>query len=240
MKIPSEPNETEHTGFVRAALHEAARYESETAAPNDLVAGALARHARSGRRCGQTRLVPGLAASALGVAFLVSVLLCPRTHQGRLGEDPAPGPLTAKTPGKKVVLPDLSASARLDMVRSRFPPIDWIRFTVDAGQPRHRHRIARHKPHLRPRTPLAPIPPSPVRTAAVTSMWSTETVHREIITRTITPVWVAYSDPSTATIVLTPALFQLALQPDDIADATASQVAATLIPVRFEQENTQP
>ena len=240
MKIPSEPNETEQTGFVRAALHEAARYEPDTVAPNDLVTGALARHAGSGRRCGQTRLVPGLAALALGMAFLANVLLWPRTPQGRSGGDPGPVSSTAPIPGKKVAVPEMSASARLDIVQTILPPIDLSLFAVPAGPLRHRHRLARHNTHLRPHTYTAPIQPSPVGMAAANSMWSTETVHREVITRTITPVWVAHTNPDTATIVLTPALFQLALQPDDIADTTASPVAATLIPVRFEQENNQP
>lgn len=240
MKIPSEPNETERTGFVHAALQEAARYEAETVAPNDLVADALARSARSGRRYGQTRLIPGLVASTCGVVLLAGAILWPRTPHGLPGEDPAPKALATLSPDKKVALPDLSAPTRFDSVQSALSPIDLGLFAIPAAQPRPRHRIVRHKTHLRRRTPLAPIPPAPIRTAGATGMWRTETVHCEVITRTITPVWVAQADPSTATIVLTPALFQLALQPDDLANPNASPVAATLIPVSFEQENTQP
>ena len=58
--------------------------------------------------------------------------------------------------------------------------------------------------------------------------------------QTLTPVWVAHTDPETAIVTMTPALFQLALQPADDADPTAAQIGATLIPVRFEQEVTQP
>ena len=80
----------------------------------------------------------------------------------------------------------------------------------------------------------------PKQTAGVVSVWKTETVRCEVITQTVTPVWVAQADPSTFTVVLAPAFLQISLQPDNTSDSTEAHVSAALIPVRFEQENPQP
>ena len=80
----------------------------------------------------------------------------------------------------------------------------------------------------------------PKQTAGVVSVWKTETVRCEVITQTVTPVWVAQADPSTFTVVLAPAFLQISLQQDNTPDSTEAHVSAALIPVRLEQENPQP
>jgi len=237
MRFPSEPNETGRTEVVHTALHEAARYESETTAPEDLVARALARHGRSGSRCGRSRLAPALFASACGLVLLIGIGL--RLH----GTHPQSGSRHLPGSASDVRLrPDEVASTRdtpIDVGPALLPSIDMTKFLVSAGALRHRHGGARQR-FLRHRHPSL-AQNSALRASANRSVgvWTTETVEREVVMQTLTPVWVAHADPETATITVTPALFQLALQPDD-ADPTASQIGAAIIPVRFEQEKTQP
>jgi hypothetical protein len=240
MKFPSEPNETQRTGFVRAVLQEAARYETETGAPNDLVTGALARHNRSGKRCQERRTVPVLVAATCGLALLAGAGLWLRTSHRAFDGHPAPDADTVFQSEQKRAVAERSALPRIDIASVLLEPIDMARSLVFSGGLRPLHRAARH--YLRHRQLLlaAHIHPPSTPTNPSPSVWTTETVHCEVITQTVTPVWVAQADPETATIVLTPALFQVALEPDDASDPTETQVSAALIPVRFEQENTQP
>ena len=240
MNFPSEPNETERTDFVHAVLHEAARYEAETQAPNDLVTAALARHNRSGRGCRQRRPVPVLVAATCGLVLPAVVGLWLRLPHRLAGERQQNGPTTALQSKQKPVLRNTPALPPIDIAPALLPPIDPIRWLVSTGATRHRHRIARHKVYRRHPLLVTDNRPLTTETNAVHSVWTTETVHCEVVTRTLTPVWIAHADPDTATVVLTPALFQLALQPDNPDDPTETQVSASLIPIRFEQEKDRP
>lgn len=236
MRFPSDPPETERNAFVRSALQEAARYEAETPAPEHLAVRALARHERAGRPCGQTRLVPRLAASAAVLLLLTSAAIrMQQTSQSALNEPRDSGQTYGKREVQQAMLPDLDLSA------VTLPAITPDRLATFAGTAGGRHRFSRHAKLPRRRHSYAPAPP-PERSelASANSMWKTETVQCQVITQAVTPVWVAQADPETATITVTPALFQIALQPADDADSNASPVAATLIPVRLEQENSQP
>jgi hypothetical protein len=240
MKIPSEPNETQRTGFVRAVLQEAARYETETGVPDDLVTGALERHNRSGKRCQERRPVPILVAATCGLALLAGAGLWLRTsHRASVGW-PAPDTDTAFQSEQKTAVVEGSALPPIDIASVFLAPLDMARSLVFSGGLRPLHRAARHYLHHRQRLLAARSHPLSTPTNPSHSVWTTETVHREVITQTVTPVWVAQADPETSTIVLTPALFQVALESDDASDPTETQVSAALIPVRFEQENTQP
>jgi len=240
MRFPSEPNETGRTEVVHTALHEAARYESETTAPEDLVARALARHGRSGSRCGRSRLAPALFASACGLVLLTGIgFRLHGSHRpfgiGNLPESTA----TVRTKPDAVTSVS-TAGVPSDPGSALLPPIETAKFLVSNGRFLPRYRRERHGRRPRLHSSLAQnsaLPPRPNRTAGV---WTTETVEREVVMQTLTPVWVAHADSETATITVTPALFQLAIQPDDDADPTASQIGAALIPVRLEQEKTQP
>ena len=213
MNFPSEPNETERTDFVHAALHEAARYEAETEAPNDLVSAALARHHRSGRACGQRRPVPVLVAASFGVVLLAGAGMWLHMPHRLSQERPKTGPPLAFQPEPKAVLPDTAMRPRIGIVPALLPPMETAKWFGSAGSSQPRHRIARHHVHRRKRLLVADNHTLTTETNAVHSVWTTETVHCEIVTQTLTPVWIAHADPETATIVLTPALFQLALQP---------------------------
>lgn len=245
MKITSEPNSVNKSGFVQAALYEAARYESETVVPDDLVTGALARHERSSRRCGRSRLVPVLITSACGLVLVLGAALWLRMPSRLPDDNFLSGRVTAMRSANKAPLPDLSALPTLDLIRSILPPISAETFAGmfkgPIAQLRSRHWIVRHTTHRQKRFHLvhnASAPPTKVNCSP--GIWTTETVHREVITETLTPVWVAQPDPTNAAIVLTPALFAVSLQPDSGSDPTQAEVSATLIPVRYEQENIQP
>ncbi len=249
MKFPSEPNETERTGLVRAALQEAARYETETVAPVNLVTNALARHNRSGRGCDQRRPTPVLVAATCGLFLLGGALWLRMPHRLSLGEA-VPNSAMAFLSRQKSVLPDSLALPRIDLSPAFLAQIDLARLTASTERFRERSRNTHHSERHR-RSGFLAQSPSGSNSSAPRSLsghkspahcvWTTETVHSEIITQALTPVWVAQTDPVTATIVLTPALFQLALQSDDdAADSTTALVAATLIPIRFEQEKEQP
>ncbi|MCW3055073.1 MAG: hypothetical protein JWN14_4243 [Chthonomonadales bacterium] len=240
MRFPSEPNETGRTEVVQTALHEAARYESDTAAPKDLVARALARHGRSGSRCGRSRPAPALLASACGLILLMGIGFWLHGTHFQSESPHLPGSASAVRTKLDSVAPVSMAGVSIDLGPALLPPIETAKFLVSNGRSLHRVRGVRHGRRPRLHSSLAqnsalPLPPN--RSAGV---WTTETVEREVVMQTLTPVWVAHADPETATITVTPALFQLALQPDDDADPTATQIGATLIPVRFEQENTHP
>ena len=240
MKFPSKPNETERTVCVHAALQEAARYESETAAPASLIAEALARHERSGRNCGRRQPLPLFVASACGLVLLAGIglwLHMPHRHSKDL---PVTGSAAAIPPKPKAGLPYSPALPRLDTAPVLLPPIDMAGWLVSAGHIRHKHWVAHHELRRPLRLSQAQNKPLPARPNCAASVWTTETVHYEVITQTLTPVWVAQVDPAAAAVVLTPALFQLALQPDDASDSAEAQVSAALIPVRFEQENPKP
>jgi hypothetical protein len=237
MKIPSEPKAPNSTGFVEAALQEAARYESDTVAPDSLVIGALARH---GLACSRSLLLPRLVASACGLALLLGVTLWLRAPHRPLKTGVAPDPITAFHPSNKPLLPDTSAPRPRELVRATLSPAVSGLYKVPILHWRHRRHVARHytqHPHRRLLARNNPLP-TPMRRS--NGMWKTETVRCEVITQTATPVWIAQRDPETAAILLAPALFQLTLQPDDVSNPTEAHIAAALIPVRFEQENTRP
>ncbi len=237
MKIPSEPKAPNSTGFVEAALQEAARYESDTVAPDSLVVGALA---RQGLSCRRSLLLPRLVASACGLALLLGVSLWLRSPHRPLKTGVAPDPITAVHPSNKPLLPDTSAPRPRDMVRAILPPAGSGLVKVPILPWRHRRHVARHYPQHPHRRLLARNNPLPTTTRRSNGIWKTETVHCEVITQTATPVWIAQRDPETAAILLAPALFQLTLQPDDASNPAEAHIAATLIPVRFEQEDIRP
>ncbi|MCW3097812.1 MAG: hypothetical protein JWL77_3430 [Chthonomonadaceae bacterium] len=240
MKFPSEPNEMQRIGFVSAVLQEAARYETETGPPDDLITEAMARHNRSGKRCQERRPVPVLVAATCGLALLAGAGLWLRTSHRASAGHPAPDADTAFRSEQKTVVAEGSTLPHLDLASILLAPVDSARSLTSLGGLQPLRRAARHYLHDRQRMPAARSHPLSTPTNPSHSVWTTETVHREVITQTVTPVWVARADPETSTIVLTPALFQVALEPDDASDPTETQVSATLIPVRFEQENTQP
>lgn len=238
MRFPSEPNETGRTDAVHSALHEAARYESETVAPEDLVARALARHGRVGSRCGQPRLAPALLASACGLALLIGVGFWLHGAHLQFGRQSLPGPTAAVRPKPDTLATVLTAGAPIDIEPALLPPINTAKFLVSAGPFRHRHWRPRQGFLRHPHPSLAQNSALPTPSNRSAGVWTTETVEREVVMQTLTPVWVAHADPETATITLTPALFQLALQPNDDADPAAAEVRAALILVQFEQEKT--
>ena len=240
MRFLSKPNETGRTDMVQTALHEAARYEAETAAPEDLVVRALARHGRSGNRCDVSRLAPALLASACGMVILIGCGFWLHRSQPLVTGHSLPGRTTAVRTKPNTVAPVSIEATYVDIGPALLPPIGTAEFLISAGPLRHRHRRTHQVslPHPHPSlVQNSPLPPTTNRSASV---WTTETVEREVVTQTLTPVWVAHTDPETATITMTPALFQLALQPNDDADPAAAEVRAALILVQFEQEKTHP
>ena len=252
MKIPSESNETGRTGPLYVALHEAARYEAETGAPADLVVEAMARYRRSGSRCSQMRLLrPGLVASACGLVLLLGVTLWSRIPPRLAANFADSGPKAVRPAAIKSDVPDLSRLPLLAIARSLLPSIDAAMCEASPELPCRQHPLVHramrtHPRFLQAQNRLYPYArqaqnrPCPAQTQPTAGLWTKEIVQREVITQTVTSVWVAQSDSATASIILTPALFQLALQPEDGSDATDAPVAATLIPVSLEQENNQP
>jgi hypothetical protein len=243
MKFPSDSNETHRTDVVRAALCEAARYEPEAPTPDDLVVRALARQERSGGRCGRSRLVPALAFSACGLVLLAGLALRSRKpHQPVTAEsaeayaaDTGKKRLVAQaTPYRHTATVQNPVAWEQDVVRSLLPPLNVERFVLPAGHASARHRVAHHRMCQPQRRLWAGNTRAAPRIHHTNSLWTTEIVQRVVVTETVTPIWIAKTDPVTATVVVTPALFQLSLQPDDAADTGTSQVAATIIPVSFE------
>jgi hypothetical protein len=224
---------------MHAVLQEAARYEPETSVPGDLVRAALAQHDRFGRRCDERRPVPLLVAGACGLALLVSGGLWLRLPRHRFAGFPTSAPVTAFLSGQKVAASPSFPLPGIDFTPALLPPIDMTNF-LPARPLAPPARIARHFRRHGQRIAASQIHPAPSKTLPTHSVWTTETVHTELVTQTVTPVWVAQADPETSTVILTPALFQLALQPDNPSDPTETEVSAALIPVRFAQENPQP
>lgn len=236
MRLPSDSDPTRRTEFVRAALREAAQYEAESAPPENLVSAALTRHERAGRDCGRIRIMPARVALACGLVLTTAIVV-------RLSLPQDSASTGRKTAAKaEVSVPaknGLQVAVKTDRIDPAFfvlSSLDLSRRALSSGSAVGRRRLAmsRARRHYTARPPYRATHP-----ASAASVWRTETVQCEVVTQTVTPVWIAQPDPETATVVLTPALLQMVVQPD-ASENDVPPVQTALIPVRLEQENNQP